>query len=84
MFIFASIQNALFKIQVEGDNIEGQKYFKLDDVDAIARYLKQFKQQNSIATSSSIDFPEEDGAPKDFDARATLQKAMNLAWHTNL
>ena len=80
MFIFASIENAKFKIQVEGDGVEGQKRFKLEDINAIARFLKQFKKQSHIATSSSIDFPEEDGAPEGFDAREKLGQAMQLAW----
>jgi hypothetical protein len=46
----------------------------------MARFLKQFKKQTSIATSSSIDFPEDDGAPEGFDARAPLGRAMQLAW----
>ena len=55
-------------------------YFKLNDIDKMARFLKQFKKQTHIATSSSIDFPEDDGAPEGFDARAPLGRAMQLAW----
>ena len=36
-------------------------------------------RKSSLATSSSIDFPEEDGAPEGFDARAILGKALQLA-----
>ena len=46
----------------------------------MARFFKQFKKQSHIATSSSIDFPEDDGAPEGFDAREKLGQAMQLAW----
>jgi len=84
MFIFASIQNAMFKLQVEGKNVHGpfkmQADFALEDTERMGLYLRQFKKQTHIATSSSIDFPEDDGAPEGFDARKVLGKAMQLAW----
>mgnify|MGYP001025369524 FL=1 len=80
MFIFASINNAKFNINVDTKFATYKKDFKLDDVSAMARFLKQFKKQTHIATSSSIDFPEEDGAPEGFDAREKLGQAMQLAW----
>ena len=69
-----------FKIKTETDFATYSKTFKLDDVDKMARFFKQFKKQTHIATSSSIDFPEDDGAPEGFDARAKLGQAMQLAW----
>jgi hypothetical protein len=41
--------------------------------------LIYLKKHTTLATSSSIDFPEEDGAPKGFDARAILSQALHLA-----
>ena len=79
-FMFASIENGKFKIKVEREFATYSKTFKLNDVDKMARFLKQFNKQTSIATSSSIDFPEDDGAPEGFDARAPLGRAMQLAW----
>ena len=79
-FMFASIDNGKFKIKTETDFATYSKTFKLDDVDKMARFFKQFKKQTHIATSSSIDFPEDDGAPEGFDARAKLGQAMQLAW----
>ena len=83
MFIFASIQNAMFKLQVEGKNVHGpfkmQADFALEDTERMGLYLSQFQKQ-SVATSSSIDFPEEDGAPEGFDAREKLGNAMQFAW----
>ena len=83
MFIFASIQNAMFKLQVEGKNVHGpfkmQADFALEDTERMGLYLRQFQKQ-SVATSSSIDFPEEDGAPEGFDAREKLRNAMQFAW----
>ena len=86
-FIFASIDNGRFKISVTDQDsawsrpfLEHCKTFALDEVDKMARFLKQFKKQTSIATSSSIDFPENDGAPKGFNARVILGQAMQLAW----
>ena len=83
MFIFASIQNAMFKLQVEGKNVHGpfkmQADFALEDTERMGLYLRQFQTQ-SVATSSSIDFPEEDGAPEGFDAREKLGNAMQFAW----
>ena len=81
-FIFASIDNGRFKISVTDQDsawsrpfLEHCKTFALDEVDKMARFLKQFKKQTSIATSSSID-----GAPKGFNARVILGQAMQLAW----
>ena len=83
MFIFASIQNAMFKLQVEGKNVHGpfkmQADFALEDTERMGLHLRQFQKQ-SVATSSSIDFPEEDGAPEGFDAREKLGNAMQFAW----
>ena len=83
MFIFASIQNAMFKLQVEGKNVHGpfkmQADFALEDTERMGLYPRQFQKQ-SVATSSSIDFPEEDGAPEGFDAREKLGNAMQFAW----
>ena len=83
MFIFASIQNAMFKLQVEGKNVHGpfkmQADFALEDTERMGLYLRQFQEQ-AVWTSSSIDFPEEDGAPEGFDAREKLGNAMQFAW----
>ena len=83
MFIFASIQNAMFKLQVEGKNVHGpfkmQADFALEDTERMGLYLRQFQEQ-AVWTSSSIDFPEEDGAPEGFDARKKLENAMQFAW----
>ena len=83
MFIFASIQDAMFKLQVEGKNVHGpfkmQADFALEDTERMGLYLRQFQEQ-AVWTSSSIDFPEEDGAPEGFDAREKLENAMQFAW----
>ena len=53
MFIFASIQNAMFKLQVEGKNVHGpfkmQADFALEDTERMGLYLRQFQKQ-SVAT----------------------------------
>ena len=56
-----------------------QADFALEDTERMGLYLRQFQTQ-SVATSSSIDFPEDDGAPEGFDAREKLGNAMQFAW----
>ena len=43
-FMFASIDNGKFKIKTETDFATYSKTFKLDDVDKMARFFKQFKK----------------------------------------
>jgi len=80
-FIFASIDNAKFSIKVDTKFASYGEKFKLDDVDGMASFLKQFRKAD-VYGSSSIDFPEEDGAPENYDAHECLQQAIQLAWHT--
>ena len=44
-FMFASIDNGKFKIKTETDFATYSKTFKLDDVDKMARFFKQFKKE---------------------------------------
>ena len=82
IFLFVGIVNGKFEIHAENTDREDGKMdadtFELDDVAGLARFIKPFRK-NTLATSSSIDFPEEDGAPEGFDARAVLGKALQLA-----
>ena len=81
-FLFVGIVNGKFEIHAENTDREDGKMdadtFELDDVAGLARFIKPFRK-NTLATSSSIDFPEEDGAPEGFDARAVLKQALQLA-----
>ena len=81
-FLFVGIVNGKFEIHAENTDREDgyldTDTFELDDVAGLARFIKPFRK-NTLATSSSIDFPEEDGAPEGFDARAVLGKALQLA-----
>ena len=47
-FMFASIENGKFKIKVEREFATYSKTFKLNDIDKMARFLKQFKKQTHI------------------------------------
>ena len=82
IFLFVGIVNGKFEIHAENTDREDgyldTDTFELDDVAGLARFIKPFRK-NTLATSSSIDFPEEDGAPDGFDARAVLGKALQLA-----
>ena len=82
IFLFVGIVNGKFEIHAENTDREDGKMdadtFELDDVAGLARFIKPFRK-NTLATSSSIDFPEEDGAPEGFDARAVLGQALQLA-----
>jgi len=82
IFLFVGIVNGKFEIHAENTDREDgyldTDTFELDDVAGLAGFIKPFRK-SSLATSSSIDFPEEDGAPEGFDARAVLGKALQLA-----
>jgi len=73
--LFAGIVQGKFEIH----SVLGKNTFELNDVAGLARFINLFKKHTTLATSSSIDFPEEDGAPKGFDARAILSQALHLA-----
>ena len=81
-FLFVGIVNGKFEIHAENTDREDgyldTDTFELNDVAGLARFIKPFRK-NTLATSSSIDFPEEDGAPEGFDARAVLSQALQLA-----
>jgi len=77
-FLFAGIVNGKFEIHVDTPTTFGMNRFGLNDVAGIAEFIKPFNL-TTLATSSSIDFPEEDGAPEGFDARAVLDQALKLA-----
>ena len=80
IFLFVGIVNGKFEIHAENTDTDKMDTdtFELDDVAGLARFIKPFRK-STLATSSSIDFPEEDGAPEGFDARAVLGKALQLA-----
>ena len=77
-FLFAGIVNGKFEIHAENTDRGWIDTFELDDVAGLARFIKPFRK-STLATSSSIDFPEEDGAPEGFDAHAVLSQALHLA-----
>jgi hypothetical protein len=76
-FLFAGIVNGKFEIHVDTPTTVGMETFELDDVAGIAKFIKPFTK-TTLATSSSIDYPEDDGAPEGFDARAVLEQALQL------
>ena len=82
IFLFVGIVNGKFEIHAENTDREDgyldTDTFELDDVAGLAGFIRPFRK-SSLATSSSIDFPEEDGAPEGFDARAVLSQALQLA-----
>ena len=77
-FLFVGIVNGKFEIHAENTDRGWIDTFELDDVAGLARFIKPFRK-STLATSSSIDFPEEDGAPEGFDAHAVLSQALHLA-----
>ena len=70
IFLFVGIVNGKFEINAENTDTDKMDAdtFELDDVAGLARFIKPFRK-NTLATSSSIDYPEDDGAPEGFDAR---------------
>jgi hypothetical protein len=80
IFLFVGIVNGKFEIHAENTDTDKMDAdtFELDDVAGLARFIKPFRK-NTLATSSSIDYPEDDGAPEGFDARVVLKQALHLA-----
>jgi|TARA_B110000495_G_C23031800_1_gene614760 hypothetical protein len=80
IFLFVGIVNGKFEIHAENTDTDKMDAdtFELDDVAGLARFIKPFRK-NTLATSSSIDYPEDDGAPEGFDARVVLEQALHLA-----
>ena len=78
--IIASIVKGEFNITVDTPSRYGVFNFALDDIDGMVNLIKPFTKDGwklQLMTSSSIDFPEEDGAPAGFYARSVLHEVFN-------
>lgn len=72
------------KFRVTDGTDENTHHTRLD-ASWLANILKQagydpMNELHHLMASSSIDFPEEDGAPEGFDAHAVLREAMVLSF----
>ena len=80
--LFAGITEGKFQISVDTPSRYGTFTYELNDVKGMVELIKPFFTDGwkiEFFTSSSVDFPEEDGAPKGFDAREVLSKVFSLA-----
>jgi hypothetical protein len=78
--IIASIVKGEFNITVDTPSRYGVFNFALDDIDGMVDLIKPFTKDGwklQLMTSSSIDFPEEEGAPEGFNARSVLHEVFN-------
>jgi len=75
--IFASVDNG----QLTLSNHDTKRTFSLNEEGkvALAETLKEWDGIESIMCSSSVDFAEEYGAPKDMDVRDWIGKAQLMA-----
>ena len=80
--LFAGITKGKFQISVDTPSRYGTFTYELDDVKGMVELIKPFFTDGwkiEFFTSSSVDFPEEDGAPEGFNAREVLGKVFSLA-----
>jgi hypothetical protein len=76
MRLYISVSNGKFEFIDFDQKHETVATFELTDIEG----MRQFFRDNrcaSIQCSSSVDFPEDDGAPEGFDANAALEQAMD-------
>tara|TARA_B100000029_G_scaffold434712_1_gene448288 strand:- start:317 stop:583 length:267 start_codon:yes stop_codon:yes gene_type:complete len=80
--IITSIVKGEFNITVDTPSRYGVFNFALNDIDGMAKLIKPFIEAGwklQLMTSSTIDFPEEYGAPEGFNARKVLGKVFDKA-----
>ena len=77
MRLFIGVSDAKFKFT---DMAKGHGHvvatFELTDIDGMRRFINENRPE-SIQCSSSVDWPEDGGAPEDFNANAALDAAMD-------
>jgi hypothetical protein len=77
MRLYISVSDGKFKfmdMSESHDHVVGT--FELTDIEGMRKFFKENRPE-SVMCSSSVDWPEDDGAPEGFDANAALQEAMD-------
>ena len=80
MYVFAGIVEGCLEMKVDDDHFHYVIKVPLDErgLTALGRFCAEHKI-TACMCSSSIDFPEEDGAPEGFDAHEFLDSALKFA-----
>jgi len=85
--LFAGITEGKFQISVDTPSRYGTFTYELNDVKGMVDLIKPFTKDGwklQLMTSSSIDFPEEEGAPEDFNARKVIDEVFSIAMDNNV
>jgi hypothetical protein len=72
---FVSIDGGNWRIALDNDD---EFIIALDDTTGLQEFFRT-RRIDAVMCSSSVDFPEDSGAPEGFDARAVLAEALNWA-----